>query len=81
MKKIILNMANKALLLVILLFTSFCAFAQEEGGKVITKTSTTHTSSSDQWYTAPWMWVVGAGVFILLLVAILRSNSSSRTDA
>ena len=28
----------------------------------------------DTWYQQPWVWVVGAAVFILLLVAILRSG-------
>ncbi|MBD0289225.1 MAG: hypothetical protein M3342_12530 [Bacteroidota bacterium] len=28
------------------------------------------------WYTQPWVWVVGAALFILLLVALLRGNSS-----
>lgn len=27
-----------------------------------------------EWYEQPWAWVVGAAVFILLLVAILRSG-------
>jgi len=26
------------------------------------------------WYQQPWAWVLGAAVFILLLVAILRSG-------
>ena len=26
------------------------------------------------WYTSPWVWVVGASVFILLLVALTRGN-------
>jgi hypothetical protein len=28
------------------------------------------------WYTQPWVWIVGAALFILLLVALLRGNSS-----
>ena len=26
------------------------------------------------WYTSPWVWVVAAAVFILLLVALTRGN-------
>lgn len=26
------------------------------------------------WYASPWVWVVGAAVFILLLVALTRSG-------
>lgn len=29
------------------------------------------------WYASPWVWVVGAAVFILLLVALTRGR---RTD-
>ena len=29
------------------------------------------------WYEQPWAWVVGAAVFILLLVAILRSGKKN----
>lgn len=28
----------------------------------------------NNWYEQPWAWIVGAAVFILLLVAILRSS-------
>ena len=28
----------------------------------------------DNWYAAPWVWIVGGAVFILLLVALLRGN-------
>ncbi len=29
------------------------------------------------WYEQPWAWVVGAAVFILLLIAILRSGKKN----
>jgi len=32
------------------------------------------TKSSDGFVGSPWMWVVGGAVFILLLVALLRSG-------
>jgi hypothetical protein len=28
------------------------------------------------WYTSPWVWIVGAAVFIFLLVALLRDNDA-----
>ena len=55
-----------------------------------TATSTTSTKSSTsvsinengEWYTQPWVWLVGAAVFILLLIALLRGGGSSRrTDS
>lgn len=59
-----------------------------------TKSSTTTTtrstdvnitnSAGDNWYTQPWVWIVGAAVFILLLVALLggskKGSTASTTD-
>jgi hypothetical protein len=80
-------------LLTLLMITLFQAltWAQDNSGSdgssassTVTKTTHSVTSSSgDAFYTNPWVWVVGAAVFILLLVALLRGNSStsvSRTD-
>lgn len=33
------------------------------------------TDKNDSVWGQPWMWIVGAAVFILLLVAILKSGS------
>jgi cytochrome bd-type quinol oxidase subunit 2 len=75
MKTRLMTMANKVLLLVMVMFANLGAFAQTEvGGNVVSKTTTT----SQQWYTSPWAWIIGAAVFILLFAAILRGN---RTDA
>lgn len=35
---------------------------------------------SGGFFTSPIVWVIGAAVFILLLVALMRNNSGSRTD-
>ena len=32
-------------------------------------------------FASPVVWVIGVAVFILLLVALMRGNSGSRTDA
>ncbi len=32
------------------------------------------SSSSGDWYTRPWVWIVGGAVFLLLLVALLRGG-------
>ena len=31
-------------------------------------------TKGDAWYASPWVWVVGAAVFILLLVALTRGG-------
>lgn len=69
---------NRAILFVVMLLTSVATFAQEETN-VVTKTTRT-SSSSAEWYSTPWVWVVGGAVFVLLLAAILR-GSDRRTDA
>lgn len=35
-------------------------------------------TDSGGFFTAPWVWVVGIAIFILLLVALLRGGSSRR---
>ncbi len=30
----------------------------------------------NEWYQQPWVWIAGAAVFILLLVALLRGRST-----
>ena len=46
----------------------------------VSTSKTTTTTEQTTWYTQPWVWVVGGAVFLLLLVALLRSNSSSGTS-
>ncbi len=31
-------------------------------------------SDSDTWYASPWVWIAGAAVFILLMVALTRGR-------
>lgn len=44
-----------------------------------TRSTTTTTTTRTEWYTAPWVWVVGGAVLIILLVAILSGSRSSRS--
>ena len=37
-----------------------------------------NTNKGDNWYASPWVWIIGAAVFILLLVALTRGGR--RTD-
>jgi hypothetical protein len=72
---------SKAVNRITLLFFSFLisvvALAQEGGAEVnvdITKDS----GSGGVWYNQPLVWIIGAAVFILLLVALLRGNNTAR---
>ena len=61
-------------------------WAQDNGGTESSSSTTTSTTKvriteeqTADWYTSPWLWIVGAAVFILLLIALLRGGGSDRT--
>jgi hypothetical protein len=62
--------------LVTALFSTVMVLAQEGGGKDI---NVNVNSKGSAWYASPWVWVIGAAVFILLLVALTR-GSGRRAD-
>ncbi len=71
---------NTLMLILFAVFNTVIAFAQDEvttGTKSVTKTAT-NTTTTD-WYTEPWVWIVGGAVFILLLAAMIRGGSTSDT--
>lgn len=51
-------------------FYSVLLFAQEETKNIDVNINT----KGNSWYASPWVWVVGAAVFILLLVALTRGG-------
>ena len=54
-------------------FFNALAFAQDGDGKSLDVNITTD-KGGDNWYASPLVWVIGAAIFILLLVAILRGG-------
>ena len=53
--------------------------AQEE---TTTTTSTRKVDvevTNENWYAAPWVWIVGAAIFILLLVALIGGGRNRGT--
>ena len=76
MKMIKINVPRVCALFVTLLFSAL-SFAQESGGGTKIDVDI-NKGGGGGWYTNPIVWIVGAAVFILLLVALLRGNSSSR---
>jgi hypothetical protein len=61
---------KKAYLSVIAAFATVWALAQDGGGAKID----VNVTKESAWYASPWVWVVGAAVFILLLVALTRGG-------
>lgn len=56
------------------LMMGFIAFAQDKQVDISTKTTTTSTSEP---VVQPWMYVLGAAIFVLLLIALLKNNKKS----
>ncbi|MGK2863502.1 MAG: hypothetical protein ACSLE0_16340 [Chitinophagaceae bacterium] len=54
-------------------FVSLLSFAQDKGLDV-----DINIKKDNEWYQQPWMWVIGGAIFILLLVALLRSGSAKK---
>lgn len=50
------------------IFFSMLLRAQEDATDINVRIDT----KENQWYSSPWIWIVGAAVFILLLVALTR---------
>jgi len=63
--------------LITALFSTVMVMAQEGGGGKDINVNV--NSKGSAWYASPWVWVVGAAVFILLLVALTR-GSGRRAD-
>jgi hypothetical protein len=67
------NAGTKALSTLGFILISLIAFAQDKATDI--NVTIDKNKGSNNWYTQPWVWIVGAAVFILLLVALLRNNS------
>ena len=69
---------KKAFFSVLAAFISALTIAQEGGGTGGSLDVNVNTNEGN-WYASPWVWIVGAAVFILLLVALTR-GSGRRSD-
>jgi len=57
-------------MLIMFVFTSIQTFAQDKGLDIDVDIN----KDDDNLFARPWVWIVGAAVFILLLVALLRGG-------
>ncbi len=71
--KLIKNILTRMTFIILSLFISFSLFAQDKKAEIDVNIN---KGGGDNWYASPWVWIVGAAIFILLLVALLRGNSS-----
>jgi len=72
MKLIQKTMAKFVAMLVTVLL-SVAAMAQDKGTDIKVDVN---KGNDGNWYTQPWVWIIGGAVFVLLLVALLRGNRS-----
>ena len=63
---------KKSLALVTLLFSQSLLWAQD---KTVDVNLNVDKGGSD-WYAQPWLLVLGGAVFIIIIVALMRGNSS-----
>jgi hypothetical protein len=68
---------KKSYLTLLTVLTSIVLFAQEKSTQV--DVDINKGDGGGNWYASPWVWIVGAAVFILLLVA-LTSGGRDRSD-
>ena len=68
-------------LLCLVVFQAALIAQDAQPGSTSSTTVTKHETTT-YWYASPWVWVVGAAIFILLLVALLKGSgrSSSTSD-
>ena len=67
------NLYDKVAIVFTLLLFSMYSVAQD---KKIDVTIGTKPDNGGNFFMQPWVWIVGGAVFILLLIALLRGNSS-----
>ena len=62
---------DKVMLLMVMLFTSITAIAQE--ANTVT-TTTKEVTTTEEWYANPLYLIIGAVLFIILIAIIVRGN-------
>ena len=67
---------KKAYVTFLTLMVNIYLFAQDKG----TDIKVDINKETPNWYASPWVWVVGAAVFIILLVALTSGGSRRRTS-
>ena len=66
---------KKAYLTILTVVANLVLLAQEKSTDI--NVDINKNDGASNWYASPWVWVVGAAVFILLLVALTRGGRKS----
>ena len=78
--KRIQNAIGRTALVLLSFFISLVALAQEKGTEINVDINKDGDMHSGNWYNQPWVWIVGAAIFILLLTALLRGRRDVTKD-
>lgn len=76
--KALLNRLEQFGIFMLTFFFSIVAFAQEktDAPDLNVDVTTTKTTTTEEWFTNPLYWVVGALLLIILVAVIARGNKS-----
>jgi ribose/xylose/arabinose/galactoside ABC-type transport system permease subunit len=73
MKQLTTRLSIKAIFATLMLVViNMTAFAQET-----TTTKVDISTDSGNWFSQPWVWVIGVIVFVILLIALMGGGGSS----
>jgi hypothetical protein len=70
---------RQLVMVLVLSFMQLAIWAQDSTSSSVSVTKETTTTTTN-WYAQPWVWIVGGAVFILILIALLKGNSSSERE-
>ncbi len=70
MKNQLIKYTQNLFFFLLAMTASVATYAQNKGLNIDVEIGT-----EPVWYQQTWVWVVGAAVFVLLLVALLKNNS------
>ena len=70
---------KKAYLTILTVVVNMMLLAQEKSTDV--NVDINKNSGDANWYASPWVWVLGAAVFIILLVALTRGGGRSSSGS
>jgi hypothetical protein len=80
MIKLNLSAAYKFFMLFLMSCLQVAAWAQDSTSRTNTTVVTKETTTTTDWYTEPWVWIVGGAVLLIILVALLRGNSNKEVS-
>lgn len=76
MKHSLTSIAQRIAFLLLFTLTQVLVWAQDSTSSSVSVTRET-TTTTTEWYTQPWVWVVGGAVFLIILIALLRGSSNT----